>query len=296
MPKKSHDYDKVAMRLAQIIYKLNNGERFTQQELIEEFNVDIRTIQRDLHERLISLPIEKHNGYYSLASYALGKLTLQDIQNFAILSGIQSLYPALDQKFMSDLLSIKLNTSYLVKHQGFEDITSKRDIFEQISGAIVRHSPIAFQYKEKRRKVNPYKLVNNNGIWYLVADENAQLKNYTFSKIKQMEWDFQEEFIPKKEFLELIAKNDTNWFSSQTIEVILEIKQEAMEYFLRKETLPNQRILEKTPETLIISTNISYDDEILRIVKYWIPYIKTQSPTYLQEKLSTILQAYLKTT
>ncbi|WP_060826675.1 helix-turn-helix transcriptional regulator [Sulfurospirillum cavolei] len=294
MLKKAHD--KIAARLAQIISKLNNGERFTQQELIEEFNVDIRTIQRDLHERLISLPIEKNNGYYSLASYALGKLTMRDIQNFAILSGIQSLYPALDQKFMSDLLSIKLNTSYLVKHQGFEDISNKRDIFEQISGAIVRHSPIVFQYKEKQRKVNPYKLVNNNGIWYLLADENDQLKNYTFSKIKQMEWDFQEEFTPNKAFLELIAKNDTNWFSNQTIEVILEIKQEAMEYFLRKETLPNKKILEQTPSNLILSTNVSYDDEILRIVKYWIPYIKIQSPSYLQEKLSIILQEYLKTT
>lgn len=289
-------HDKIATRLAQIIYKLNNGERFTQQELVEEFNVDIRTIQRDLHERLISLPTEKHNGYYSLASYALGKLTLQDIQNFAMLSGIQSLYPALDQKFMSDLLSIKLNTSYLVKHQGFEDITSKRYLFEQISGAIVRNSPIHFQYKEKRRKVNPYKLINNNGIWYLLADENDQLKNYTFSKIKQVEWDFQEQFIPKKEFLDLIAKNDTNWFSNQTIEVILEIKQEAMEYFLRKESLPNKCIIEHTSEALILSTNVSYDDEILRIVKYWIPYIKIKSPTYLQEKLSAILQEYLKTT
>lgn len=294
MLKKAHD--KIAARLAQIIYKLNNGERFTQQELVEEFNVDIRTIQRDLHERLISLPIEKNNGYYSLASYALGKLTIRDIQNFAILSGIQSLYPALDQKFMSDLLSIKLNTSYLVKHQGFEDISNKRDLFEQISGAIVRHSPLAFQYKEKQRKVNPYKLVNNNGIWYLLADENNQLKNYTFSKIKQIEWDFQEEFTPNKAFLELIAKNDSNWFSNQTIEVILEIKQEAMEYFLRKETLPNKKILEQTPSRLILSTNISYDDEILRIVKYWIPYIKIQSPSYLQEKLSIILQEYLKTT
>ena len=76
----------------------------------------------------------------------------------------------------------------------------------------------------------------------------------------------------------------------------MEIKQEAMEYFLRKETLPNKQILEQTPSTLILATNVSYDDEILRIVKYWIPYIKIQSPTYLQEKLSTILQAYLKTT
>jgi len=284
------------MRLAQIIKKLNNGERFTQLELIEEFDVDTRTIQRDLHERLTFLPIEKSNGYYSLESHALGKLTMQDIQNFAILSGVQSLYPALDQKFMNDLLSIKLNNSYLVKHQGFEDISNKRDLFEQISGAIVRKSPICFQYKEKRRKVNPYKLINNNGIWYLLADENDQLKNYTFSKIKQMEWDFKEQFIPKKEFLDLIAKNDTTWFSKQTIEVVLEIKQEAMEYFLRKETLSNKQIIEQTPHTLILSTNVSYDDEILRIVKYWIPYIKIKSPTYLQEKLSTILEDYLKMT
>lgn len=294
MLKKSHD--KIAMRLAQIIYKLNNGERFTQQALVEEFNVDMRTIQRDLNERLLFLPIEKSNGYYSLASYALGKLSMQDMQNFAIISGIQSLYPSLDQKFMSDLLSIKLNTSYLVKHQGFEDISIKRDLFEQISGAIVRNSPVNFLYKEKQRKVNPYKLINNNGIWYLLADENDQLKNYTFSKIKQMEWDFKEQFTPKKEFLDIIAKNDTNWFSNQTIEVVLEIKKEAIEYFLRKETLPNKQILEQTAETLIISTNVAYDDEILRIVKYWIPYIKIQSPTYLQEKLSTILQEYLKTT
>jgi len=33
MLKKSHD--KIAIRLAQIIYKLNNGERFTQQALVD---------------------------------------------------------------------------------------------------------------------------------------------------------------------------------------------------------------------------------------------------------------------
>ncbi len=45
----SKEYDKVAKRLAFILQKLNSGERFSTDELAEEFNVDKRTIQRDLN-------------------------------------------------------------------------------------------------------------------------------------------------------------------------------------------------------------------------------------------------------
>ena len=52
-------HDTIATRLSLILTKLNNGERFTAQELSEEFNVNLRTIQRDLNERLSALPIKK---------------------------------------------------------------------------------------------------------------------------------------------------------------------------------------------------------------------------------------------
>ncbi|EAJ5955086.1 transcriptional regulator, partial [Campylobacter jejuni] len=39
------------------------------------------------------MPIQKENGKYFLESFTLGKLSFKDIQNFAILSGIQELYP-----------------------------------------------------------------------------------------------------------------------------------------------------------------------------------------------------------
>ena len=48
--KKSHD--KISIRLIQIIMKFNNGEKSSVEELAAEFNVNIRTIQRDLNERL----------------------------------------------------------------------------------------------------------------------------------------------------------------------------------------------------------------------------------------------------
>ena len=72
-------HDKIATRLVCILVKLNNGESFTVEELAEEFNISVRTIQRDLNERLIYLPIIKENNHYSMESYALGKLNFEDI-------------------------------------------------------------------------------------------------------------------------------------------------------------------------------------------------------------------------
>ena len=111
-----------------------------------------------------------------------------------------------------------------------------------------------------------------------------------------MKWDFKIHFSPKKEFLNQIEKNDVNWISKDFIEVTLEIDTKAKEYFFRKETLANKRIIEENENHIIVSTNIAYDDEIIHLVKYWIPYIKIKSPQYLQEKLSKILNEYLQTT
>lgn len=288
-------HDTIATRLALILTKLNNGERFTIEELADEFNVNVRTIQRDLNERLSYIPIIKEQGYYFMDSYALGKLNFQDIKSFATLSGIKSLYPTLNDKFIVDILNTKINKAYLIKNQGFEDSSLKYGEFELLSAAILNQHIVSFVYNDKNRVVNPYKLINNNGVWYLLADEDEVLKNYILSKISKLQVK-ENSFTPNKKFLEKIEQNDTNWFSNTTIEVVLEIDSNAKKYFLRKEILPNKKIIEENEQCLIISTKISYDDEILNIVKHWIPCIKIISPAYLQEKLNNILYEYLKTT
>jgi predicted DNA-binding transcriptional regulator YafY len=57
--------------------------------LANEFNVNVRTIQRDLNERLSYIPIIKEKNYYFMDSYSLGKLSFEDIKSFATLSGIK---------------------------------------------------------------------------------------------------------------------------------------------------------------------------------------------------------------
>lgn len=291
----SKSHDSLAQRLSLILIKLNNGERFTVVELANEFNVSARTIQRDIKERLSYIPIQKDGDYYSMESYALGKLSFEDIKSFATLSGIKNLYPSLSNEFITDILNAKLNSAYLIKNQGFEDISSKQKCFETMSAAIIKKSPVSFYYKNKPRIANPYKLINNNGIWYLLADEDGSLKTFTFSKIEKFKWeDDTKRFTPKKDFLEQVEQNDLNWFTSdELIEVTLQIDNKAKEYFTRKEILPNQKIIEENEEHFIISTQVSYDDEILKLVKYWIPYIKIIEPKYLKDKLDKTLLEFL---
>lgn len=68
----------------------------------------------------LSCLLKKENGRYVLESFALGKLSFKDIQNFAALSGIAELYPKLDQGFIVDLLSHRVNKVLMVKNEGFQ--------------------------------------------------------------------------------------------------------------------------------------------------------------------------------
>ena len=286
--------DKITVRLISIIMKLNSGEKFTSKELAKEFAVTERTITSDLNERLNKfLPIENKNNYYYLESYCIGQLGFSDIRNFARLSGIKDLYPTLADDLLADVLNAKINDSCLVKGGKYEDLSSKTEEFKLIRLAITIKHKLKFIYNDKARLVDPYKLVNNDDIWYLVADEAGQLKTYTFSKILKLS-KTENSFKANRKFLEIINKNQADWFSQDNINVILEIDSHVSEYFLRRELLPNQTILKNTKEKLVLQTKVSYDDEILKIVRYWIPHIKIKEPEYLQEKLLNELNVYLK--
>jgi len=287
--------DKLTIRMIAIITKLNLGEQLTPKELAEEFCVSERIIQKDLNERLNQfLPIVKRDGRYFLEDFLIGKLDYDDIKTFAQLSGIEKLYPSLEPTFLSDVFNKKINDACLVKGGKYEDISDKRIMFDTLRLAITLKHQISFIYKDKQRVVNPYKLVNTHDIWYLVGDEDGTLKNFAFTKIKELH-NTTKKFHPKQELIEIINKNEVDWFSQVSIKVILEIDAGVKEYFLRRELLPNQTILKETNKRLVLQTKVSYEEEILQVVRYWIPHIKIIEPIELQEKLHNQLNSYLKT-
>ena len=252
------EHDKIATRLVMILMKLNGGERFSVDDLATECNVSKRTIQRDIHERLSVLPIEKENGYYYLAEYALGKLGLGDMKSFATFSGIRELYPELSDQLIVDILNQKTNKALHIRGHNYEDVTHKINEFNQIAVAIIQYAKISFRYKEKHRTVEPYRLSNINGIWYLVAVEQGILKTFSFSQIVNLEC-LDIYFDRDVDIVETIDDKSSTWLGQNPITVTLEVDISVAKYFLRRDLLPQQKILEHTAEKLLLSTQSTYE-------------------------------------
>jgi hypothetical protein len=113
MSDRSHDT--LVYRLAQMLVKLNQGERLDPQALADEFGVNLRTIQRDLNERFAYLPLEKTDGRYHLDPAFLGKLSTRDIERFASLAGVRGLFPSLSDEFLRDIFDARIQSALLVK-------------------------------------------------------------------------------------------------------------------------------------------------------------------------------------
>jgi predicted DNA-binding transcriptional regulator YafY len=288
------NHDTIATRLAQILNKFNSGERLSVEDLVEEFGVTKRTIQRDINERMSYLPIKKENNLYYLEEYYLGKLNFNDMKNFAALSGIKELYPSLQENFLKDILDSTISKVYMVKGHNYEDLSNSTKEFKIIEEAIIKNYIVEFTYKDKPRVVKPYKLINSKGIWYLAGVEDDTLKTFSFKKISKL-IAIDTKFEVDDKVLETIKEDDNIWFSSKQIEVVLKVEKDVAGYFSRRNILPNQAIVkELTDGGLLVSTKVAFDEEILKLVRYWIPNVEIVSPAYLQDKLKDGLKRYLK--
>ncbi|MDC7793013.1 WYL domain-containing protein, partial [Campylobacter coli] len=130
------------------------------------------------------------------------------------------------------------------------------------------------------------------GIWYLIADEKDKLKHFTFSKIKNISKN-DEIFTPKEEFLDQIL-NDKNIWLDDSKEAIVKLDKKAKEHFFRKNILNNFELIDEDEQSYTLKVYFSYDDELLNVVKQWIPYMKIEKPFELKEKLDSILKDYLE--
>ena len=294
----SGNHDTLVYRLAQILVKLNQGEKLDPQVLADEFGVNLRTIQRDLNERFAYLPLEKTNGYYRLDPAFLGKLTTRDIDRFAGLAGIRGLFPSLSDDFLRDIFDSRMQSALLVKGHHYEEIGGKEQLFHELEKAIVSRHQISFDYAKTEGKksyaaLSPYKLINNKGIWYLVALDAEKLKTFSFSKIERLRT-LETSFEPKPIIEKQLAEDDGVWLSEEKQEIVLKIGRDVAGYFKRRRLIANQ-VIEKELEDggLIVSAKVGHPNQIVPIVRYWIPHVRIISPETLQLDMEAGLADYV---
>lgn len=295
----SGNHDTLVYRLAQMLIKLNAGEKLDPQSLADEFGVNLRTVQRDLNVRFAYLGLEKVDGRYQLNPVYLGKLSTRDIERFAALSGIRGLYPSLSDHFLRDIFDTQMQGAMLVKGHNYEPMAGKEQLFRDLEMAIIRRQRISFSYDKPEggkqyTEVCPYRLINNKGIWYLAALDGDKLKSFSLSKLHHVlisesgfEWDANLD--------ERLVTEDGIWLSKEKQEIVMKVGNEVASFFKRRKLIDNQ-VIEKELEDggLILSAKVGHVNQVLPIVRYWIPHLRIISPEALQQQVEAGLAEYMK--
>lgn len=292
------NHDTLVYRLAQILVKLNQGESLDPGDLAAEFGVNLRTIQRDLNQRFAYLPLTKVNGRYRLDPTFLGKLSTRDIERFASLAGVRGLFPSFSDDFLRDIFDSQIQSALMVKGHNYEDLSGKEAQFRELERAIVGHRRVGFRYakgetSKSYRNLEPYKLLNLKGIWYLAARDAGKLKTFAFTRIDGLLVS-EEAFEPDASVHQTLAAEDGIWFTEDRTEIVLKISKEVAGYFKRRKLIANQVIqMEFEDGGLIVSAVVGHPNQIVPVVRYWIPHIRIISPEGLQAELEKGLAEYL---
>lgn len=291
-------HERLAERLASILTKLNIGHQLNVQELAREFQVSTRTIERDFDRLNSYLPLiqdENTKRYYLEPSY-LGRFKLQDIQNFAQLSGISDLYPTLDMSFIRELLDERANQVFSAKGYYFEDAKQFAEHFKLLAGAIYKRQQIELLYSDQVQIIQPYRLIHHHGIWYLAGVIQGELKTYRLSQLQQVKLVFKaESFEHDSEVLKMLTDEDSIWFGRQKQQVLVKVQPAVTVFFKERRLFPEQQIEQELESgELLISCQIRHEMQLLPLVRYWLPYVKIIEPIHFQQKLEQDLQGYLR--
>lgn len=287
--------EKLAQRLSQILARLHQGETINKHALAQEFQVDVRTIERDLSERLGGIIERATNGQWQIKHAVRSNIPAKHLYAYARLSGTEHLFPDGSLPYLLEQLHTpepqRTTQVHPVSH---EDMQAYAQEFALLQAAITHKHPCHFSYKSKARLVYPYKLIHQNGVWYLAAEEDGRLKNFSISLIQALQLDRTQQFAPKREHTEYINGKEDVWFTEDTTEVLLRIAPEVAHYFLRRALLPHQQQRQDRDGSLLVSTHVNHMYQLLPVVRYWLPHVRILQPVAWHQELVASLRRALQ--
>ena len=300
------EYDKILTRLTTTLTMLSNGDRPSMHELAEEFNVSLRTIQRDIYDRLINFPIETDDEkrLRFIEGFSLNRTRLSPEELITMSLSLNLLKDAggkfkhaTENLFHKLLEKHDLATPYHIKPINFEKIDLDSVLVDTIENAIYYNNVSVITLENKCVNAEPYKIVNLDGIWYLLAKdlEDSKVKTFFLHKIKKFS-PTPETFLPRKDINSVLNGVYSGFFEDgNAFDVTVKVYKKIAHFFKLKDHLSSQEIVEELPSgDLVVKFKVTTEEDIDNIVKSWLPDIEVLEPLAFRESLKEQLQKYLQ--
>ena len=289
-----------------ILDALNRGETPTTKELVEELGGKLRNMQnyikllepfgvvREGRERRLTLSRALNYKKTSLTpeERAFVHSALEQLEE------IDEEHKKMAESIAKKIMVAGVESPFYIKPEQFEPIYKQQFLIDELERAVENHLKIELIYEGKPLTLFPYKIIAFEGIWYLLADgvEDDSIRNYMITRINTEElYITPQQFKPIDDLMQHIEEMESAHSTEEDErEVIVKVKADIADYFKYKKHLKSQDILEEDEEgNLIISYDITHDEDIDNMIKSWLPDIEVLSPQSFKSRLKRELETYL---
>jgi len=299
------DYDKTITRLITTLSKIANNEFPTTKDLAEEFNVSVRTIQNDINKLIVNFPITKTSDHkFKLIDGASLNMSMLNSDEMVLVSLALSQFEdvsdfnKITSRVHKKLVHASFCNPYYVKQEDLQDINIESTTIQTLEDAIQCSNLVRILFDTNEAIVEAYKITNFDGLWYLFGkdDNDGKIKTYMISKIKNLELLPRKHTTSHQHIESILDQTNSAWYEDgNTFEVVIKVDSNIAEYFKEKEFLQSQKIEEiQNNGSLIISFQVSHDEDIDNMIKSWLPNIEVISPVRFRKKIKKELENYLK--
>ena len=200
-------------------------------------------------------------------------------------------------KFLSKIKNEDFNPIYTKLN--IEDISDRFADIQVLETAIKEKREIKCSYDNEKHDVytttiQPLKIVNFEGFWYLIALRNDILKKYYLKNISNPKIT-EATFETDTELDTLLDQSISVWFQRdvEPFEVKLFVDKSCARFFKHR-PLPTQSVTSINSDgTMEFSVKVTHKMEILPIIKYWIPHLFVIEPEWVQEIVKEDLEKYM---
>lgn len=299
----------IETRVVRIMYLLNRMDAGTINLRSEaaRLNVSPRTLQRDikvLQDAEFPIYDPKPGLYTFTAGASLERMNLSP-EEASVLCVMSDVSLSLGKQFGGAFSKLKKRFCKLRQSPFFVKLEQSSDsltaeIVKPLEDAIQDRHIVNIYYKGNRPRycngIKPLKMCWMDGFWYLVAmpaAENAYFK-FRMDKITRV-IPLDTKFACTADIDGLLLESKSIWFDmNRNIDVLLEVRGDAVAYFKKHEYFPCQKIeKENTDGSLTVSCRVSNLMEIMPQVKRWLPLVKILEPIAFAAELKAQVRAYL---
>lgn len=290
-------------RLLYLLNILDSGEIQVQREA-RELDVTERTIQRDINDiDAGGFPIYKAApGIYKfIEGFSLKKMNLTEGEASLFLV-MQDVISPLGKPFQDTLASLRQKVLNAPEESPFYIKMPTGNKYEEtkitrvLEKGIRTHTKVFMTLSADTSRplnydVNPLKIMNYDGFWYLLGiNAYKQVRKFRLDRILDAV-NTDKSFKPTKNIQKMLQESQNIWFGEKRDKkVTFWVPAEFASYFEKKAYFPLQKILKKQKNgDILVETSVSNYREIIPTVLSWLEHITLVEPEDFKALIKDIL-------